>query len=156
MPEYSKTVTKLFHAIEICTGILLLNATLVIGIQVFLRYAFSYSISWTEEICRFLIIWMVFIEAGVALAYGLHTTIDVNFLDWLPIPRTWISLLAKTLMVIFLVATLYFSRPFFVSGLKQVSSAMEIPMIIPYAGMFLGIAFMIVVLLFLRPIKKDR
>jgi len=155
MPEYSKAVTKFFHAIEIFTGILLLNATIVIGLQVFLRYVFSYSISWTEEICRFFIIWMVFIEAGVALAYGLHTTIDVN-LDWLPIPRIWISLLAKTLMVLFLVATLYFARPLFLSGLIQVSAGMEIPMIIPYGGMFLGIAFMIVVLLFLRPIKKDR
>lgn len=155
MPEYSKAVTKLFHVIEIFTGILLLNATIVIGIQVFLRYAFSYSISWTEEICRFFIIWVVFLEAGVALAYGLHTTIDVN-LDWLPIPRIWISLLAKTLMVLFLVATLYFARPFFMSGLKQVSAGMEIPMIIPYGGMFLGIAFMIVVLLFLTPMKKGR
>ena len=153
MPEYSKAVTKVFHGIEIFTGLLLFNATLVIGLQVFLRYVFSYSLAWTEELCRFFIVWMVFIEAAVALAYGLHTVVEVN-LDWLPIPRTWLNLLAKAIMVVFLVATLYSARPFFKSGLIQLSAAMEIPMMIPYTGMFLGIAFMIVVLLFIVPLKK--
>ena len=153
MPEYSKAVTKVFHGIEIFTGLLLLNATLVIGLQVFLRYLFDYSFAWTEELCRFLIVWMVFIEAGVALAYGLHTVVEIN-LDWLPIPRIWLNLLAKAIMVFFLAATLYFARPFFLSGLIQVSAAMEIPMMIPYAGMFIGIAFMIIVLIFFVPLKK--
>ncbi len=153
MPEYSKAVTKVFHGIEIFTGLLLLNATLVIGLQVFLRYVFDYSFAWTEELCRFFIVWMVFIEAGVALAYGLHTVVEIN-LDWLPIPRVWLNLLAKAIMVVFLAATLYFARPFYLSGLIQVSAAMEIPMMIPYAGMFIGIAFMIVVLIFLVPLKK--
>jgi len=153
MPEYSKVVTKVFHGIEIFTGLLLLNATLVIGLQVFLRYLFDYSFAWTEELCRFFIVWMVFIEAGVALAYGLHTVVEIN-LDWLPIPRIWLNLLAKAIMVVFLTATLYFSRPFFLSGLIQVSAAMEIPMMIPYAGMFIGIAFMIIVLIFFVPLKK--
>ena len=153
MPEYSKAVTKVFHGIEIFTGLLLLNATLVIGLQVFLRYLFDYSFAWTEELCRFFIVWMVFIEAGVALAYGLHTVVEIN-LDWLPIPRIWLNLLAKAIMVVFLAATLYFARPFFLSGLIQVSAAMEIPMMIPYAGMFIGIAFMIIVLIFFVPLKK--
>jgi TRAP-type C4-dicarboxylate transport system permease small subunit len=153
MPEYSKAVTKVFHGIEIFTGLLLLNATLVIGLQVFLRYLFDYSFAWTEELCRFFIVWMVFIEAGVALAYGLHTVVEIN-LDWLPIPRIWLNLLAKAIMVFFLAATLYFARPFFLSGLIQVSAAMEIPMMIPYAGMFIGIAFMIIVLIFFVPLKK--
>ena len=153
MPEYSKAVTKVFHEIEIFTGLLLLNATLVIGLQVFLRYLFDYSFAWTEELCRFFIVWMVFIEAGVALAYGLHTVVEIN-LDWLPIPRIWLNLLAKAIMVFFLAATLYFARPFFLSGLIQVSAAMEIPMMIPYAGMFIGIAFMIIVLIFFVPLKK--
>ncbi|HSB78758.1 MAG TPA: TRAP transporter small permease subunit [Candidatus Methylomirabilis sp.] len=154
MSEYPKAVAKVFYGIEIFTSLLLLNATLVIGLQVFLRYAFSYSLAWTEELCRFFIIWMVFIEAGVALAYGLHTIVEVN-LDWLPIPRAWLNLLARTIMVVFLVATLYFARPFYLSGLIQVSSAMEIPMLIPYAGMFIGLAIMIVVLLFIVPLKKE-
>ena len=153
MPEYSKAVTKLFNGIEIFASVLLFNATLVIGAQVFLRYAFNYSLAWTEELCRFLVLWMVFSEAGVALAYGMHTTVEVS-LDWLPIPKLWLDMLAKAIMVVFLVATLYFARPFFMSGLIQESAAMEIPMMVPYAGMFIGIAFMIVVLVFIVPLKK--
>ena len=86
------------------------------------------------------------------MAYGLHTIVEVN-LDRL-IPRRWLDPLAKVLMVAFLAATLYFARPFFLSGLMQESAAMEIPMMIPYAGMFIGLFLMIVVLVFIIPWKK--
>ena len=152
MLEYSKAVQKWFHGIEVFTSLLLLAATLLIGVQVFLRYVLNYSLPWTEELCRFFVVWLVFVEGAVAMAYGLHTIVEVN-LDRL-IPRRWLDPLAKVLMVAFLAATLYFARPFFLSGLMQESAAMEIPMIIPYAGMFIGLFLMIVVLVFIIPWKK--
>ena len=152
MQEYSKAVKKCFYGIEVFTSLLLLGATVVIGFQVFLRYVLNHSLPWTEELCRYFVVWLVFIEGAVAMAYGLHTIVEIN-LDRL-IPRLWLDLLAKAVMVVFLAATLYFARPFFDSGLIQLSAAMEIPMIIPYAGMFLGLFLMIVVLIFIVPLKK--
>jgi TRAP-type C4-dicarboxylate transport system permease small subunit len=152
MHEYSKAVKQCFHWIEVFTSLLLLGATLVIGFQVFLRYVLNHSLPWTEELCRYFVVWLVFIEGAVAMAYGLHTIVEIN-LDRF-IPRLWLDLLAKAVMVVFLAATLYFARPFFNSGLIQLSAAMEIPMIIPYAGMFLGLFLMIVVLIFIVPLKK--
>ena len=152
MHEYSKAVKQCFHGIEVVPSLLLLGATLVIGFQVFLRYVLNHSLPWTEELCRYFVVWLVFIEGAVAMAYGLHTIVEIN-LDRL-IPRLWLDLLAKAVMVVFLAATLYFARPFFDSGLIQLSAAMEIPMIIPYAGMFLGLFLMIVVLVFIVPLKK--
>lgn len=152
MQEYSKAVKRCFHGIEVFTSLLLLGATLVIGFQVFLRYVLNHSLPWTEELCRYFVVWLVFIEGAVAMAYGLHTIVEIN-LDRF-VPRLWLDLLAKAVMVVFLAATLYFARPFFDSGLIQLSAAMEIPMIIPYAGMFLGLFLMIVVLIFIVPLKK--
>ena len=152
MHEYSKAVKQCFHGIEVFTSLLLLGATLVIGFQVFLRYVLNHSLPWTEELCRYFVVWLVFIEGAVAMAYGLHTIVEIN-LDRF-VPRLWLDLLAKAVMVAFLAATLYFARPFFDSGLIQLSAAMEIPMIIPYAGMFLGLFLMIVVLVFIVPLKK--
>jgi TRAP-type C4-dicarboxylate transport system permease small subunit len=152
MQEYSKAVKQCFHGIEVFTSLLLLGATLVIGFQVFLRYILNHSLPWTEELCRYFVVWLVFIEGAVAMAYGLHTIVEIN-LDRI-IPRLWLDLMAKAVMVVFLAATLYFARPFFDSGLIQLSAAMEIPMIIPYAGMFLGLFLMIVVLVCIVPLKK--
>jgi len=152
MHEYSKAVKQCFHGIEVFTSLLLLGATLVIGFQVFLRYVLNHSLPWTEELCRYFVVWLVFVEGAVAMAYGLHTIVEIN-LDRF-VPRLWLDLLAKAVMVVFLAATLYFARPFFDSGLIQLSAAMEIPMIIPYAGMFLGLFLMIVVLIFIVPLKK--
>ena len=152
MHEYSKAVKQCFRGIEVFTSLLLLGATLMIGFQVFLRYVLNHSLPWTEELCRYFVVWLVFVEGAVAMAYGLHTIVEIN-LDRF-IPRLWLDLLAKAVMVVFLAATLYFARPFFDSGLIQQSAAMEIRMIIPYAGMFIGLFLMIVVLVFIVPLKK--
>ena len=44
--------------------------------QVFGRYLFNYSISWTEETARFAQIWVVFMGAGIAMRFGWHVAVD--------------------------------------------------------------------------------
>ena len=51
--------------------------TLAVLAQVFGRYLFNYSISWTEETAKFAQIWVVFIGAGIAMRRGWHVAVDV-------------------------------------------------------------------------------
>ena len=51
--------------------------TLAVLSQVFGRYLFNYSISWTEETAKFAQIWVVFIGAGIAMRRGWHVAVDV-------------------------------------------------------------------------------
>jgi TRAP-type C4-dicarboxylate transport system permease small subunit len=52
-------------------------------IQVVLRYGFGRPLTWSEEICRYLFVWVVFVGAGVAARYNGH--IALTFLvDRLP------------------------------------------------------------------------
>jgi TRAP-type C4-dicarboxylate transport system permease small subunit len=46
--------------------------TVIVIIQVLLRYIFFYSLSWSEEVARFLMIWVSFLTAGLAVQKGLH------------------------------------------------------------------------------------
>ena len=132
---------------ELAVGIFLLVATLTVVLQVFARYVFAYSFTWSEEISRYLIIWMVFIEAGVAVAYGIHTVVDFGP-SWLPILNWRMTrVAARLIMIAFLATTLWAARPLVVTVTHQISPGLGIPMIIPYAGMFLGVVFMIVVLI---------
>jgi TRAP-type C4-dicarboxylate transport system permease small subunit len=39
------------------------------------RYLFSVSFAWIEEVARFLMIWIVFLGAGLALRHGLHVAV---------------------------------------------------------------------------------
>ena len=51
--------------------------TLAVLAQVFGRYLFNYSISWTEETAKFAQIWVIFIGAGIAMRRGWHVAVDV-------------------------------------------------------------------------------
>ncbi|MCF8093585.1 MAG: TRAP transporter small permease [Desulfotignum sp.] len=49
---------------------------LVVGIQVFSRYGLNYSLFWSEELARFLLIWLSFLGATVAYFHGAHPGVD--------------------------------------------------------------------------------
>ena len=51
--------------------------TVAVLAQVFGRYLFNYSISWTEETAKFAQIWVVFFGAGIAMRWGWHVAVDV-------------------------------------------------------------------------------
>lgn len=57
-------------------------AVLVFG-NVILRYAFSSGITWSEEVSRFLSVWMTFLGAIAALKENKHLNVDM-FLNKLP------------------------------------------------------------------------
>jgi len=77
--------------------------TVIIIIQVFMRYLFLFSLSWSEEVARYLMIWVSFLGASIALKYGFH--IGVEFItNRIPEKiRGWVHLVAKIGILIFLI-----------------------------------------------------
>ncbi len=49
---------------------------LVVAIQVVARYGFNHSLFWSEELARFLLIWLSFLGATVAYCQGVHPGVD--------------------------------------------------------------------------------
>jgi TRAP-type transport system small permease protein len=52
--------------------------TIIIALQIFYRYILNDPLSWTEEIARYLMIWICFLGSAMALKYGEH--ISVSFI----------------------------------------------------------------------------
>jgi TRAP-type C4-dicarboxylate transport system permease small subunit len=50
---------------------------IVVLIQVFTRFVLNNPLSWTEEIARYLMVWMGFLGTAVGLKYGLHMSLDI-------------------------------------------------------------------------------
>ena len=46
--------------------------TTLVFVNVVARYMFNYSIIWAEEISQYLMIWIAFLGAGLALREGRH------------------------------------------------------------------------------------
>lgn len=65
---------------------ILFGATiLVVAAQVLFRYVVNESLAWTEEVSRYLFVWMTFLGAALALRDATHIRIDL-FVDRLPKP----------------------------------------------------------------------
>jgi TRAP-type C4-dicarboxylate transport system permease small subunit len=53
-----------------------MTMALVVAIQVVSRYVFNHSLFWSEELARFLLIWLSFLGATVAYCHGAHPGVD--------------------------------------------------------------------------------
>jgi C4-dicarboxylate transporter DctQ subunit len=110
------------------------TATVLITIQVVLRYVFNDSIIWAEELTRFAIIWMSFIGAGMGVRAGAHISVDLvtSFA-----PEGLRKLIAGTAVVcgvVFALGLFVYGGRLFLHALStgQVSSAMQLPMFYVY------------------------
>ncbi|MDQ0339364.1 C4-dicarboxylate transporter DctQ subunit [Caldalkalibacillus uzonensis] len=124
----------------------LIFSSFLVFVQVVLRYIFNYSLYWSEEVVRYLIIWFIFIGSSMAVREKAHAAVDVVVM-YLPIAlRTVFVAIANTLAIIFCVILIY-------SGMKNVFNVMEfgtvtpslgIPMYIPYLAIPVGATLMLI------------
>ena len=104
---------------------LLVLMSLIVVVQVGLRYVFNYSFVWAEELVRYLMIWMVMI--GAALVQSTNDHIRIDFFPMLAGPRARIIMetLFRVGALLFLAVIAYkgikialFNRMFESSGLR--------------------------------------
>ena len=64
-----------------------LGMTLLVAAQVLLRYVFNHSIFWSEELSRFLLVWLTFLGASVVYYRGAHACVDFLYTRFGPQSR---------------------------------------------------------------------
>ncbi len=129
---------------DIFCAVSLLLTTLVLFVNVVLRYAFSSSTSWAEELIRYLMIWVTFIGGAVCVRRGAHIRMDF-VMTMLPegaarLLTRFVYLIAAGFCAALLVYSVRLVR--FTVELEQTSPAMGVPMWVPYLAMPLGSALM--------------
>lgn len=87
--------------------ILLSSFTVVLFLQVVMRKVFNNSLSWSEELARYLFIWMVFIGISYGAKQMKHLKIDV-FLKIFPKKvRPYIIIFADVIVLVFAAIVFY-------------------------------------------------
>ncbi len=79
--------------VERILAVVFIGFTVLSFAQVVARYVFGYPITWTEEISRYLFVWVVFVGAGVAERYRAHVTLDFLVSRFSPRLNHWLTLL---------------------------------------------------------------
>jgi C4-dicarboxylate transporter DctQ subunit len=109
-----------------------------------LRYVFLSPIAWAEEFSLYLLVWIVFIGASVAIRTRGHVAIDLVPRALSPVNRRRLALLVGTLVLIFLAVFFYYSAAHTLrtAASGQVTPIMLAPMWLTYLAMPVGSALM--------------
>jgi TRAP-type C4-dicarboxylate transport system permease small subunit len=67
---------ELNRAAEWAMAVLLAAMTLLTGAQIAGRFLFGYSIFWSDELARFLLIWIAFLGMSIGVRRGAHPGVD--------------------------------------------------------------------------------
>ena len=130
----SRVVDPLLKLLEwaiVCLAVAMLS---VVFIQVVLRYGFNASFYGSEEFSRFLFTWFVFLSAALGLDRGLHFSVDV-VVNLLPGSLRRASRVVAHLVVLaVLVILIVEGTDLAVRNWRQLSSAMQVPLTIPYTA----------------------
>lgn len=140
-------INHILNYIEEYVGVVsLIFTSLLVFVQVVLRYVLNYSLSWSEEVARYLIVWFVFIGSSIAVREKAHATMDA-LVTYLPDKGKRIfSTIANLISIVFCVFLIW-------SGSGIVSSVIEfgsvtpstgMPMYIPYLALPVGASLMLI------------
>ena len=138
-----------------------LSMALVVATQVFFRYVLNHALFWSEELARFMLVWLSFLGASTAYKRGLHPGVDVLTSRLPPSIRSAclhlvqiVSLALFSIMVVYGVRFAFFIR-------AQISPALYLPKwmvfaIIPASGLILAIHSLAFIAAAYRDDRSDR
>lgn len=146
-----KVIHWLDENLEECILILLLiGMTLIMGIQVFSRYVLGMSLSWSEELTRYLFIWCGFISVSYCSKKCLSIKIE-QFVALFPRRgKALFKVVNHTFELIFFLYMIPYAWSYMMSAVTsgQVSPACSIPMYYVQAAPF--VSFLLVAIRILQ------
>ena len=133
-------------------GLLLLGLTMtaVVILQVFCRYVLNYSLFWSEELARFLLVWLTFLGATVAYRRSMHPSVDIIFRRLSRKARGWTQRFVHVIVILFSIIMIWYGCSFSYFVRLQTTPALALPKwvifsIIPISGVIFllhGLSFL--------------
>lgn len=154
-----KPIKKVINLIDVITinftAILVFIMLIIVLLQIITRF-FGASLSWTEELSRYLLIWIGVLSASAALKRGAHAGVDFFITLFPKRHRNLIGVFNAIIMIFFL---FYFINGGWESAIKAnriTSTALELKMFWPKVAIPVGGILMIINLIYLLVDNLDR
>jgi len=100
--EQQPIASRLDTAENIFLALIMFVMVALVLAQVYVRFFMASSLTWSEELVRFLMIWMTFLGAVVALRRSLHIQIDNLVVSLSPKKKMVVLVIRAVMMVSFL------------------------------------------------------
>jgi len=124
-------------------ALLLAAMTLLVGVQIAGRFIFSYSIFWSDELARFLLVWIAFLGISIGARRAAHPGVDTLVRA---LPARWAraaSALTLLLSLAFFSIMTGYGGALVLHTWPQYSTSLAIRMGIPYLAVPAAGALMI-------------
>lgn len=146
--SFVRSLTRFLDRLARAVLVLLMGAMgLIAFAAVFFRFVLHSPLTWSEESARYMMVWVTFMGAGLAMKRRRH--IGITFVvDRLPARmRLAVNTLAELIIIVFMGTVTWQGLSLMFQLRSQVSPAMGFPMIIPYLAIPLGSLYMLLVTL---------
>lgn len=140
MSKLSNMITKVEEVIII---ILMAALAILMTLSVVFRYFLKDPIPWAGEVSIFLLIWTSFLGGSWGLKYGTQASVTFVYDAFSDEKKKILRIVQDIIMIIFLFVLLFYSYKWMAlpSTMIQKSSSLQLPMIIPYSAVPIGLTF---------------
>ena len=131
------------HPLEIAASATLVGLVAVTFAQVVFRYVLKAPLSWSEEIARFLLMWLAALSAAYAFKMRAHFALRFIVERFAPSAQRALSALVSLLVVLFLAVFAVNAFRFVLEVRDMSAPATQVSMAIPYSSAFVGSLLML-------------
>jgi len=142
MTVWNKFLRSINKLTEWTTMLFLVVMVVIVFWQIVSRVLFGSSFTWTSELAKFLMVWIIFLGAGFAFQYGAHISIEV-VVDRVSIKvKKLFQILVLLFSSIFIIILILNGLELVGSAMEQISASLGIPMgyvytVIPISGILI-------------------
>lgn len=143
------------HFEESILVFLLALMSLLIGVQVFMRYVLNDSLTWSEELARYCFIWATYIGVSYGVRENAHICVEAVTNRLPELYQRYAAILAHIIFIVFAVLVMKegYALSMKVFKFGQTSSSLSIPMGYIYLAPTVG--FGLVILRLLQKILQE-
>lgn len=131
------------NPLEFAVSAVLVALVVVTFSQVVFRYLLQASLAWSEELARFLLMWLAALSAAYASKTGSHFALRFVVDRTGPGLKRWIHSIVALSVALFLAVFAFQSFRFMLEVRTMLAPATRMSMAIPYSSAFVGSMLML-------------
>lgn len=143
MEVFARINASLNRGVEYLLSALGISMAVIVAAQVVSRYLLNHSLFWSEELARYILVWLTFLGAAAAYYRKAHPGIDMLSSRMGPRLRLVNTILVHLVSLCLFLVMIYHGTAFSYFIRSQSSPALSLPMwmifaIIPVSGLLLA------------------